>query len=127
MAIRTELSLRLPNSPGALGRICAHLAELHVNLVALHLESSGRLRLVVDNPLHAAATLREREFQVEERDVLVALLPNTPGTLARLARVLTEAGINIEYAYASVSDEGPSASIVLGVPDATKAATAAGL
>jgi hypothetical protein len=127
MAIRTELSLRLPNSPGALGRVCEHLASSHVNLLALHLESSGRLRIIVDNPLHAAAMLRERQLQVEEREVLVAALPNTPGTLGRLSRALTEAGINIEYAYASVSDEGPSAAIVLGVPDAAKAAMVAGL
>jgi len=127
MAIRTELSLRLPNSPGALGRVCEQLAETHVNLLALHLESSGRLRLVVDNPLHAAAILRERAHQVEEREVLVAALPNTPGTLGRLSRALTEAGINIEYAYASSSDESPSTAIVLGVPDATKAAVVAGL
>lgn len=127
MAIRTELSLRLPNSPGALGRVCERLAESHVNLLALHLESSGRLRLIVDNPLHAAAMLREHAHQVEERDVLVALLPNTPGTLGRLSRALTEAGVNIEYAYASAADEGASAAVVLGVPDATKAAIIAGL
>ncbi len=53
MAIRTELSLRLQNSPGALSHICQHLSEGRVNILALNLEAGGTLRLVVDNPLHA--------------------------------------------------------------------------
>src|SRR6266498_3390632 len=52
--IRTELSLRLPNSPGALAGVCRLLADERVNILALALESSGQLRMVVDNHVHAA-------------------------------------------------------------------------
>ena len=126
MAIRTELSLRLPNSPGALGRVCEQLAETHVNLLALHLESSGRLRLLVDNPLHAGAALRERQHQVDERDVLYELIPNSPGALAGTARLLAEGGVNVEYAYAGAVEGTPMAAAVFGVGDAQRAAAAAG-
>ena len=47
--LRTELSLRLPNSPGALAGVCRLLSNERVNIVALMLESSGQLRMVVDN------------------------------------------------------------------------------
>ena len=127
MAIRTELSLRLPNSPGALAHLCELLIDSRVNLLAIHLESSGRLRFIVDNPLHAAGTLREANHQVEEREVLYAHVPNSPGALARMARRLADGGVNVEYAYASAVDEAPMTTIVFGVSDAQRAATAAGL
>jgi hypothetical protein len=127
MAIRTELSLRLPNSPGALAQLCRHLSREHVNLVALHVESSGRTRLVVDNPLHAAATLRAEQHQVDERDVLYLTLSNSPGAATAAVHLLAEAGVNIEYAYAAGVEGAPLAALVLGVSDAQRASALAGM
>src|SRR5258707_1073719 len=79
--IRTELNLRLPNSPGALAGVCRLLSNERVNIVALCLEAGGQLRMVVDNHVHAAAILREQHHQVTERDVIVMSVPNTPGAL----------------------------------------------
>jgi hypothetical protein len=70
VAVRTELALRLQNTPGAAARICQHLAEERINILAMQLEHGGVMRLLVDNPLHAAELLRERRLQVEARDVL---------------------------------------------------------
>ena len=58
--IRTELTLRLPNSPGALAGICRLLSNEHVNIVALSLEPGGRLHLIVDNPVRASGALMAR-------------------------------------------------------------------
>lgn len=127
MAIRTELTVRLQNNPGAAARICQGLADDRVNILAVQLESGGVLRLIVDNPLHASALLRERRMQVEEREVLYTVLPNDPGAIGRLARQLAESGINIEYLYASAVDGGPMASVVIGVPDAPRASMLAGI
>src|SRR4029079_16582825 len=59
MAIRTELSLRLPNSPGALAGVCRLLSDERVGIIAMALDSAGHLRLVVDNHVHGGAVLRE--------------------------------------------------------------------
>jgi hypothetical protein len=98
-----------------------------VNLLALHLEGSGRVRLVTDNPLHAAAALREQQHVVDERDVLYVVVPNTPGAIAQVAHLLAEAGVNVEYAYAAGVDGATMAALVIGVADAARAAAAAGL
>ncbi len=127
MAIRTELTLRLQNSPGSLARVCQIIADEHVDIAALNLASPLVLRLVVDNPVHAAATLREHHYQVEERDVLFTTAANSPGSILRLTRLIAEAGINMEYLYATVMDGQAMASIVVGVPDAARASAAAGL
>jgi hypothetical protein len=127
MAIRKELNLRLPNSPGALGGVCRLLDAERVNIQALTLDASGNLRMVVDNHVHGAAVLRDHHHQVTERDVVVCTLPNAAGALAGPLRLVAEAGVNVEYAYGACAEASPTASVVLGVDDAMRASAAAGI
>jgi hypothetical protein len=127
MAIRTELSLRLPNSPGALAGVCRLLSDERVNVMAMALESSGQLRMVVDNHVHGAAVLRDHHHQVTERDVLVTSIPNAPGALAPALRLISDARINLDYAYGGAGETSNTASIVLGVEHPLKASAAAGI
>lgn len=127
MAIQKELTVKLANSPGTLGRVAQVLGAERINLLAMSLDASGALRMVVDNPLHAAGSLREQHYQVEERDVLYATMPNEPGSLGRVIRMLAEAGINLEYAYASGIDRVPMVAVVLGVADAQRASAVTGI
>ena len=80
--IHPELTLRLPNSPGALAGICRLLSDEHVNIVALALETNGRLHLVVDNPVRATGVLASHHHQVVQQDVLVIATGNQPGAVA---------------------------------------------
>ena len=127
MAIRKELNLRLPNSPGALGGVCRLLDTERVNIQALSLDASGNLRIVVDNHVHAGAVLRDHHHQVTEREVVFSTLPNTAGALAGPLRLVAEAGVNVEYAYGGCADASATASVVLGVDDAMRASAVAGL
>ena len=127
MAIRTELNLRLPNSPGALGGVCRLLDAERVNILAMALDGAGQLRIVVDNHVHGAAVLREHHHHVTEREVVVCSLPNTAGALAGPLRLVAEAGVNIEYAYGGSAEGNATASVVLGVDDAMRASAAAGI
>jgi hypothetical protein len=127
MAIRTELTVRLQNTPGSLARFCELLGQEHVNILALALDGGVTLRVVVDNPLHAASVLLGKHYQVSERAVLFATVPNEPGALTRVARLISDAGVNIEYLYASAAEGTAMSTVVAGVPDAQRAAAAAGL
>jgi len=127
MAIRTELSLRLQNSPGALGGICRALSDEHVNILAMSVDAAGQLRLVVDNHVHAGAVLRERHHTVTERSVIVLALSNAPGALGVALKLVADAGINVDYLYGGTAEGGSSASVVLGVEDALRASAAAGV
>src|SRR5436190_18853382 len=104
MAIRTELNLRLPNSPGALGGVCRLLDAERVNILAMALDSAGQLRMVVDNHVHGAAVLRDHHHQVTEREVVVCSLPNTAGAPAGPLRLVAEGGVEVEYAYGRAGD-----------------------
>ncbi len=125
--IRTELSLHLPNTPGALAGVSQLLSDERVNILAMTLESGGQLRLVVDNHVHAAGVLREHHHKVTERDVILTTVPNAPGALAPTLRLVADASINVEYAYSGAAEGSAMASVVLGVDDAQRASAAAGI
>jgi hypothetical protein len=127
MAIRTELNLRLPNSPGALSGVCRLLSDERVNILAMSLQTDGQLRIVVDNHVHGAAVLRDHHHQVAERDAIVVGLPNSFGALAIVLRLLADAAINVDYLYGSAAEGGSMAAVVVGVEDAQRAAAAAGI
>ena len=127
MAIRTELSLRLRNSPGELAAVCRLLSDERVNVLAMALDTQGQLRMVVDNHVHGAAVLREHHHQVVERDVLVAAIPNNPGELAPALALIAAAGVNLDYAYGGAGESANTASVVIGVEDAMRASAAAGI
>ena len=127
MAIQREITVRLANSPGTLSRVAQVLGAERINMLAMTVDASGALRMVVDNPLHAAVSLREQHYQVEERDVLYTSMPNEPGALGRALKLLADAGINVEYAYATGIDRLPMVGVVIGVADAQKASYATGI
>ena len=125
--IRIELSLRLGNSPGALAGVCRLLSDERVNVQAMGLEAGGQLRMVVDNHVHAAAVLRDHHHQVTERNVIVTAVPNAPGSLGPALKLMSDANVNVEYAYGGGSEGSATATIVIGVDDAARAAAAAGV
>ena len=127
MAIRTELSLRLQNSPGALSRICQLFSEVRINSLALTVEAGGIFRTVVDNHVLAAGTLREQHYEVTERDVLYIEIPNNPGAFTRVLRLLSASGVNLEYVYGSAIEDQSTTAVVVGVEDIQRAAAAAGV
>lgn len=126
MPTRTELGLKLPNSPGALAGVCRVLSQERVNIAALLLDDTGQLRLIVDNHVLGAGALRAARHQVTERDVVVLSVASAPGGLAPVARLVADAGVNVAYAYSGAA-EGGASIVVLGVDDALRAAAAAGV
>jgi hypothetical protein len=115
--IRIELALRLPNNAGALLGVCRVLADEQVKILAMSLGDGGQLRLIVDNPVRGAAVLKERRYDVAERDVLVVDVT----TRLTALQLMADAEINLNYSY------GAASSVVLGVDDALRASADAGI
>ncbi len=126
MGIRTELSLRLPNSPGVLQSVCQRLADDRVTIDAMALDAGGQLHLLVDNPSKAIASLREGHHRVSERDVVVLMVPVGPEALAPILKLVSDAGVNLDYAYSGVQGRA-GIIVVLGVDDAVRVSAAAGV
>jgi hypothetical protein len=124
MPTTTELTIRLEDRPGTLGRVCHALADHKVNIVAFQVarvEGSGLVRFIVDNPATAKKAL-DNEGDYQETEVAQIKCPSRPGELARVASRLGEADININYAYGGVDPSTGTPVIIFGVAEAGQSA-----
>ncbi|MBI2956058.1 MAG: ACT domain-containing protein [Acidobacteria bacterium] len=120
-----QLTVRVPSRPGVLGEIASALWARGINIDALlasdvH-KSEGSLHLIVNKPDQACQVFTERGFKVRERDVLAVTLPDRPGSLAKVAKKLGKAGINIEYAYSGGAKQKGKVKAYLAVSDLRRA------
>jgi hypothetical protein len=124
MRVATQFSVFLINKPGVLAMVTGALAKAGVNLNALALMDSGEhgaLRVVTDDPEKTRAVLAKTHDRWTETDVLVAELDNRPGSFSRVARALTDAGVNITYAYFSGEPHGGKTTTVIKAADVARA------
>ncbi len=126
MPVTKELTVRMENRPGSLGKICHELAERGVNILAFQSIPSEKTILVcvvVDKPSAAEAILDSEGIAYNEGEVVQVMLPHRPGELARAASKLGDASININYAYCGVEPGTNTPLVVFGVTDVGRAAT----
>lgn len=124
MRLDTQFSVFLVNKPGILAQVTESVAKAKVNIVAMTMMDSsehGVLRLVVDDPAKARAALRKDHDNWAETEVIAMQLPNEPGALAGVARRLSDAHINISYAYTSGGAPGGKTTCIFKVADPKKA------
>ena len=124
MEIISQLALFLDNKPGTLVRVCEALKEEKINIFALSTSDTvdhSVVRMVVSDPRKALLLFEEHGTLVVESDVLMLENSNKPGSLAAIAQKLSEAKINIEYAYCATSPRAKRGLLILRVSDVRKA------
>ena len=121
-----EFTVYLEDQPGTLAKLSQALADRGVNIIAFQsfpTEGKSTVRLVVDNPTPAKAVLDAEKATYTESQVAQTKLAHRPGALARAAKTLGEANININYAYTGIESGTNTPILIFGVKDVTKAAT----
>jgi len=82
MPITKELTMRMDNRSGSLGKVCRSLADQSINILAFQSIPSERTILVcivVDKPAAAEAVLEKERITYTEGEVVQVKLPHTPG------------------------------------------------
>jgi hypothetical protein len=98
----TEFSVTLEDRPGALADLTEALAKSAVNIMAIHASpcgGEGMAQFITSNPDATIEALRDMAFPYTTQEVLMVTLAHEPGALARLARALADAAININAVY----------------------------
>ncbi len=119
-----QLAVFLENKPGQLSALASCLGEAGVNIRALSVAETrdyGVVRFIPNDPLKAKEVLLKGGYAVIETEVLAVNVPDKPGGLASVINLLAEAGINIEYAYASIIRLEESAILILQVDNRERA------
>ncbi len=106
MSIR-QLSVFVENRPGHLADALGTLADGDVNVISFTIADTtdyGILRLIVDRTDRAKGLLAAADYAVVENPVVCVQVPDRPGALAGIARVVAESSIDIDYIYLGAHD-----------------------
>ncbi|MBO4793682.1 MAG: acetolactate synthase [Deltaproteobacteria bacterium] len=129
MAIK-QISVFLENKPGTLLKMTGVLAENKIDMRALSLAETkdfGIVRLIVDDVYTASTVLKDKNFISILTDVVGVLIPDEPGGLDKVLRVLAGANINVEYMYAFLGGRNLNrACMIFRVGDSRAAESALG-
>jgi len=101
-----QLSVFIENQPGRVSEVSDVIGRAGLNIRGFSVSDTadyGIVRLIVDDPDAGAAALREAGFTVKESEVLCIDLPDVPGGLAGVLKIVSGAGVNIEYVYSLIS------------------------
>lgn len=123
-----QISVFLENKPGTLSEMAKVLTANGIDLRAMSLAETrdfGIVRMIVGDVYAAIEALKEADFIASLTSVLAFSIPDEPGGLGRIVQGFTDANVNIEYMYASLSGKHTGqAYMIFRVAD-TKAAEAA--
>ena len=122
-----QISVFLENRAGQLAEITGILSEHQVDLRALNIAETsdyGVLRLIVSDAQKASSVLLEHGFILTMTPVTAVAVPDRPGGLSELLRVLSEAQIDIEYMYSVFGQKNGLAYMIFRVADVQRLSAA---
>lgn len=114
-----QLSVFIENKAGRVSEVTDILGEAGVNIRGFSVSDTaeyGILRLVVDDTALGLSALKEAGFTVKENEVICIDLPDKPGGLAGVLKIVSDAGVNIEYVYSLIATY-----VVINVGDVDRA------
>ncbi|MDR1558738.1 MAG: ACT domain-containing protein [Clostridiales bacterium] len=113
-----QLSIFVENKMGKLVDVVEALGKAGIDIRAQSIADTsdfGILRVIVTKPDEVASLLREQGYIVRLTDVLAVSMPDTPGSLAKVLRALSDENVDVEYTYAFVSHNKDKAYVVIRV------------
>jgi len=116
----TQLSVFVQNKRGRIAELLGVLAEQKISVLAFSLSEVsdyGIVRLLTEDGPAALGMLESAGFTVAANPVVSVVLDDRAGSLAEVVRLLSAAGIDMEYLYLSVRR---SAVIKVDDPAATE-------
>lgn len=119
-----QISVFIENKKGRLYKLTKVLGSENIDLIALSIADTtnfGILRCIVSQPEKALKVLKDTGFTANTTEVLVLEVPDKPGGLAGVLKILTEADISVEYLYSFVRTKNDSALILFRVEEIEKA------
>ena len=123
-----QISVFLENKPGRLQALTDILAGKGINMRALSLAEAsdfGIVRIIANDLDAAAAVLRDEGYIYTMTQVVGVEIPDEPGGLNRVLKILSANGVNVEYMYAFLGRKSADhAYMIFHVQDVQKAAAA---
>jgi hypothetical protein len=118
-----QFDVVIENRIGALAELCDALAKNAINIKAIATDSKnshGIVRLVTEDTKTTKDLLTKSNFKFNEADILAVRMLDRPGELAKAAKLLARAKVNIDSIFLLGSD-GEKKEVAFRVSDMEKA------
>lgn len=116
--ILQQISVFLENRAGQLAQITGMLAESGVDLRALNIAETadyGVLRLIVSDPQKTMQILQDNGCLATMTTVVAARIPDRPGGLHELLRIMEKENVDINYMYSIFGQKNGMAHMIFRV------------
>ena len=122
-----QVSVFLDNRPGALSEVISHIDKFQMKIFALSIADAGEfglVRMITEDPERAEKDLEDADFilaKSKKNTEVIAILITEKDKVSKIAKMLGDKDLNIEYAYSSAVLIDGKLAVVLRVNDLNKA------
>ena len=119
-----EVVLRLQNDVGALHRVARLVSDKGVNILGTSTwvdHDQAVVHLITEDNLRTLDVLRAAGFSPHEADVVVTVVPNTPGLLRGITDKLAQTGIDLHHLYATAAMDQDHCLVVFASANSDRA------
>lgn len=101
----TQISVRLPDRPGELLKFTQMLHNNNIKIRSITVSQiPGLCLFIVDRPEECIGILKNKNYDADSKDVVGVLLPHNPSSsveIEKVAKILADNEINIDFLYSS--------------------------
>lgn len=122
-----QVSVFLDNRPGSLSELMGHLDKNRIKVFALSISDAGEfglVRLITDNPSLTTSILENAGFNLaksKKNIEVTVIVTSEKDRVSKITKILSDSGMNIEYAYSSAVHLDGKFALVMRVNDLEKA------
>lgn len=119
-----QISVFVENKAGKLAELTDHLHQHEIDMRALSIAETqdfGIVRIIVDDVYKTSCVLKESGYVASITPVLAVEMPDEPGSLFQILKMLGDGGVNLDYMYAFLNQKKSTAYMILRVEDNEKA------
>jgi hypothetical protein len=122
-----QVSVFLDNRPGVLSELINYLDRFQIKIFALSIADAGEfglIRMITEDAGRATKILEDANFNLakSKKNIEVTVILTTEkDKISRIAKILGDNGLNIDYAYSSAVRIDGKFALVLRVDDLDKA------
>ena len=113
-----QISVFVENKAGKLAELTEYLHEQEIDMRALSIAETqdfGIVRIIVDDAYKTSCILKEAGYVASITPVLAVEMPDEPGSLFKILKILGDGNVNLEYMYAFLTRKEDTAYMVLRV------------
>ncbi len=119
----TQISVKMPDQPGMLAEFTKMLNDNNIIIVSITVSQiPGLVLFIVNKPDDMKRVLDENKYDYSMKEVIAVLLPDNPTSselIEKVAQVLGDHNINIDFLYSTFVKKGPV--LIIHVSDNDKA------